>query len=675
MTDLASRAVATLRFLSVDMVEAARSGHPGLPLGAAPMAYVLWQRHLRHAPARPDWPDRDRFVLSAGHGSALLYSLLHLTGYDLPLEELRRFRQWGSRAPGHPEAGLTPGVEVTTGPLGQGFGMSVGLAIAERFLAQRFNRPDLELFDHRTYVLVSDGDLMEGVSAEAASLAGALALGRLIVLYDSNDISLEGGTRLTFTEDVGGRFRSYGWGVDRVDDGNDLTAIDAAIRRAGDDATRPHLIIVRTHLGYGSPKQDTKEAHGEPLGAAGARATKEKLGWPLEPTFLVPDEVRAHFREALERGRERVAEWEARRQRYRDSFPELAQELDRALAGALPDGGAGEGPEFPVAGAGLATREASALLLNRVAARIPTMLGGAADLAPSTRTLLADEPSFGPGTVGRNLHFGVREHAMGAALNGLAMHGGVLPYGATFLVFSDYLRPALRIAALMRAHVLYFFTHDSIALGEDGPTHQPVEHLWALRAIPGVTVLRPADANETRALWKLALPRPGPVLFVLSRQKVPVLDPARYPIAEGAARGGYVLAGGGEPPALVLIATGAEVHLALAARERLEELGIPARVVSMPSIELFDEQPPAYRGSVLPEGIPRLAIEAGATLGWWRLVGADGDVLGVDRFGASAPGPAVLEHLGFTVDAVVARGRALLARSRGASRGPAAPKG
>jgi transketolase len=664
MTTIEQQSIDTLRFLSVDMVETARSGHPGLPLGAAPMAYALWARHLRHDPKHPKWPDRDRFVLSAGHGSALLYALLHLSGYDLSLEELRRFRQWGSRTPGHPEAELTSGVEVTTGPLGQGFGMGVGLAIAERFLADRYNRPGYPVVDHRTFGLVSDGDLMEGISAEAASLAGTLGLGRLIYLYDSNDISLEGETRLAFTEEVGRRFESYGWSYDRVEDGNDLAAISAAIARATAASERPHLIEVRTHIGFGSPKQDSKDAHGAPLGTEGARSTKAKLGWPLEPSFHVPEEVRRHFAEMAARGAEQERAWRELLDGYRREHAALADEFEAALAGRRPFGWERQLPRFAGGGPELATREASAKVLNALARQIPTLVGGSADLAPSTNTLLEGGGSFLGGRSGRNLHFGVREHAMGAAINGMAMHGGVLPYGATFLAFADYQRPALRLAALMRAHALYLFTHDSVALGEDGPTHQPIEHLWSLRAIPGLTLLRPADANETVVAYRVAVEREGPVVLVFTRQKLPVLDPERYPIESGVPRGGYILedAAGGSPR-IVLVATGSEVALALAAHRALSEAGIAARVVSMPSVELFREQAPVYREHVLPPGTPTLAIEAGSGLGWWQLVGPRGDVIGLDRFGASAPGPVVLRELGFTVENVVDRARRLLAAS------------
>ncbi len=671
MNDLERRSIDTIRFLSVDMVEAARSGHPGLPLGAAPMAYALWDRVLRHHPRDPSWPNRDRFILSAGHGSALLYELLHLTGYDLPIEELRRFRQWGSRTPGHPEAELTRGVEVTTGPLGQGFAMGVGMAIAERFLAQRYNREGFPVVDHATYALCSDGDLMEGISSEAASLAGHLQLGKLVYLYDSNDVSLEGPTSWSFSEDVGRRFESYGWAADRVEDGNDVEAITAAIRRARADERRPHLIEVRTHLGFGSPKQDSREAHGSPLGAEAVRATKARLGWPLEPTFLVPPEVREHLGRAVERGAREVAAWEVLRSEYRRQHPELADGFDRVLRGELPPGWESHVPGFPTGPTELATREASSQVLNALARVLPNLIGGSADLAPSTNTLLSGEPSFSGGTVGRNLHFGVREHAMGAALNGMAMHGGLLPYGATFLVFADYERPAIRIASIMRAHALFLFTHDSIGVGEDGPTHQPIEQLWSLRAIPGVTLLRPADANETAAAWKVAVGRAGPVLMVLSRQKLPVLEPGGDAIAEGVPRGGYLLRGASSRPDVILLATGSEVHLALSTAAELERRNVAVRVVSMPSVELFREQPEEYRRCVLPEGVPCLAIEAGATLGWWSWVGPRGDVLGIDRFGASAPGPVLFETFHFTVPDVVERAMRLVGRAAASGTSPA----
>ena len=657
---LDQRCVDTLRFLAVDMVEKAKSGHPGLPLGAAPMAYALWDRHLRFDPKDPDWWDRDRFILSAGHGSALLYALLHLTGYDLPLEELKSFRQFGSRAPGHPERGVTPGVEATTGPLGQGVAMAVGFALAERYLAGRFNRPGVPIVDHSTYALVSDGDLMEGIAAEAASLAGEMRLGKLILLYDDNHVSLEGPTDLSFTEDVEGRFSAYNWQVLRVHDGNDIDAIDRAIGEAKADGERPSLLIVRTHIGYGSPKQDTHEAHGEPLGPEATRLTKERLGWPTEPPFLVPDDAREHLTAAVDRGATHHADWSSLWARYQTEHAELAVELGRMMRGELPPGWESGWPPFPPGS--VATRDASAVVINLLAQRLPGFLGGSGDLAPSTKTLLQGFGDLGRSDPdGRNVHFGVRENAMAAIANGMAVHGGIRPYAASFLVFSDYARPSIRLAALMGAPTTFIFTHDSIALGEDGPTHQPVEQLTSLRLIPGLTVLRPADANETAALWRTVISRRGPALFALTRQKLPVLDPGRYPVRDGPSHGAYVLAKAEpSPPELVLLATGSEVSLALAARETMQKAGRRVRVVSMPSWELFREQPLAYRTQVLPPGVPTLAIEAGATAGWWQWVGERGDVLGLDRFGASGPGPVVLEKLGFSVDAVVQRATRLL---------------
>ena len=663
MQDRDGLCVNTIRFLAVDAVERAKSGHPGLPLGAAPMAYVLWDRFLKHSPGNPTWPDRDRFILSAGHGSALLYALLHLAGYDLPLEELKRFRQWGSKTPGHPEYGHTPGVEATTGPLGQGFAMGVGMAMAERFQAQCFNKPDLSLVDHFTYAIVSDGDLMEGVSAEAASLAGTFRLGTLIYLYDDNHISIEGETDLAFTEDVRRRFEAYGWHVLRVDDGNDLAAIDKAIRTARAETERPSLISVRTHIGFGSPKQDTSQAHGEPLGPEALRATKERLGWPLDPPFHIPDQALGHLRGAVDRGYRWEAEWQELLTAYSEKYPAEAARFVREQEGELPEAWDADVPVFRPSDGPMATRSASGKVMNALTGRLPQLTGGSADLAPSTNTYL-----FGYGDLGfdkdcvRNIHFGVREFAMGAIVNGMALHGDVLPYGATFLVFSDYMRPALRLAALMGVHAIFVFTHDSIALGEDGPTHQPVEHLVSLRAIPGLMVIRPADANETAAAWRLAVELKRPVALVLSRQKLPVLDPDLYRIFEGVPKGAYVLAEAERKPDAILLATGSEVSLALAAREKLRDRGIDARVVSAPSLELFAEQPAEYQQYVLPPDVAaRLAIEAASPLGWYQWIGS-GDVLGIDRFGASAPGPEMMEHYGFTVDNVMRRVEALVKR-------------
>ena len=675
----------TIRFLSVDAVQQANSGHPGMPLGAAPMAYALWTRSLKCNPANPLWADRDRFVLSAGHGSMLLYSLLYLSGYDLSLGDLRSFRQWGSKAPGHPERGHTPGVEVTTGPLGQGFANAVGMAMAEAQLAARYNRPGHEIIDHRTYAIVSDGDLMEGVASEAASLAGHLELRKLICLYDDNQVTLAAGTGITFTEDRAARFAAYGWHTERVADGNDVEAIDHALQTARAQASKPSLILVRTHIGYGAPhKQDTFEAHGSPLGAQETRLTKERLGWPVEPPFLVPDAALKHMREALTRGARDEAAWNARWLAYTRAFPELSAELHGRLRGQLPSGWDAAIPVFAPDEKGMATRVASGKVMNAIAPKLPALTGGSADLDPSTKTSLKglgdfDPPPFpgentqgsdggGWSAAGRNLHFGVREHAMGAIVNGMAAHGGCIPYGATFLIFSDYMRPPIRLAALSRLHVVHVFTHDSIALGEDGPTHQPVEQLAGLRAIPNLTLIRPADANEAAVAWKVAVETADrPVLLALTRQDVRTLDRSRYASAEGLRRGAYVLSDAKSgPPALILIASGSEVGLILDAAERLAAEGVAVRCVSMPSWDLFDAQPPSYRDEVLPPNVTaRLAVEQGAAQGWHRYVGDRGDMLGVERFGASAPAETLLREYGFTADNVVLRARALLAGAEG----------
>jgi len=643
----------TLRFLAVDAVEKAKSGHPGLPLGAAPMAYVLWDRFLRHNPENPSWPNRDRFVLSAGHGSALLYALLHMTGYDLSLEDLKQFRQWGSKTPGHPEYPLTPGVEATTGPLGQGFAMGVGMAMAERYLSTYFNRKDHPVIDHHTYALVSDGDLMEGVSHEAASLAGHLGLGKLIYLYDDNDISIEGSTDITFTEDVGARFEAYRWHVQHVSDVHDLEAIDQAIRKARSEPDRPSLIIIRSHIGYGSPKQDKASAHGEPLGPEAAKATKSGLGWPEEPTFYIPEEAGAHFRLAVERGKKSEADWRRLLAAYGKEHPDLAGLFHTVMEGRPPEGWDAAIPSFREADGPMATRSASGRVLNSLAGNLPNLIGGSADLAPSNKTQLEGYEDFGRQN-GRNVRFGVREFATCAAVNGMALHGGVIPYGATFLVFSDYMRPAIRLAGLMKTHVILLFSHDSIALGEDGPTHQPVEQLMSLRMIPHLTVLRPADANETAGCWKIAIEAGGPVAMLLSRQKLPVLQADRYPIESGVRYGGYVLKdpASGKPD-IILIATGSEVHLALDAAAALEARGIAARVVSLPSWEIFEQQSSDHKQSVLPDGIPRITLEAGVTVGWERYAGSRDAIIGLDRFGASAPGGVAYAELGFNVDSVV----------------------
>ncbi len=670
----------TLRFLSVDAVQKADSGHPGLPLGAAPMAYVLWMRFLKHHPSNPAWADRDRFVLSAGHGSMLLYSLLHMTGYDLSLEQIKQFRQWGSTTPGHPERGLTPGVETTTGPLGQGFGNGVGMAMAEAHLAARYNRAGFEIINHYTYGIVSDGDLMEGVASEAASLAGHLQLGKLIYLYDDNQVTLSAGTGITFTEDRARRFEAYGWHTQLIDDGNDLLSIEQALSSARAETARPSLILVCTHLGYGSPnKQDTFKAHGSPLGEEEVRLTKQNLGWPPEPAFYIPEAAALHFREAIAKGERAEAQWNARFAAYAKAFPALAEEFEQGTRGRLPAAWGEDIPLFPPDAKGMATRVASGKVMNAIAPRLPQLIGGSADLDPSTYTALQGLGDFEPPGVsardrqgsegggwsraGRNLHFGVREHAMGSILNGLAAHGGTIPFGATFLVFSDYMRPPMRLAALMGLHVIYVFTHDSIALGEDGSTHQPVEQLAGLRSVPRLNVIRPADANETAVAWRVALEtRDGPVALILTRQDVPTLDRTQFAAADGLRSGGYVLvdAPGGKPE-LILIATGSEVALVVAAREKLLARSIAVRIVSLPSWTLFDAQPREYRDAVLPPGIgARLAVEAGVPQGWHRYVGDRGDVLGVERFGASAPGSVMLHKYGLTVDNVCTRALALL---------------
>ncbi len=682
---LDQRCIDTLRFLSVDMVQKADSGHPGLPLGAAPMAYVLWQRFLKHNPADPHWVDRDRFVLSAGHGSALLYSLLHTTGYDLSLDDIRQFRQWGSKAPGHPERGHTAGVEVTTGPLGQGFANAVGMAMAQAQLAARYNRPGHAIIDHRTWVLASDGDLMEGVASEAASLAGHLQLGKLTCLYDDNDVTLSAGTDITFTEDRAARFRAYGWHTQTVDDGNDLLAIERALQAASDQVDKPSLILVRTHIGYGSPEQDSYKAHGSPLGEHDVAATKRNLGWPEQPPFLEPDDALAHLRTAVEQGRRTQDAWQASFTRYAKAFPDLAAELQRSLDGRLPDGWDADVPVFPADAKGLATREAGGKVLSAIAPKLPALTGGSADLDPSTYTAVKGLGDFDPRAVpgedtqgsagggwsyaGRNLHFGVREHAMGAICNGMAAHGGIIAYDATFLIFSDYMRPPIRLAALMGLHVIHVFTHDSIALGEDGPTHQPVEQIAGLRAVPNLLVIRPADANETAVAWRVALEAADkPVALVFSRQKVATLDRTQFAAADGVRKGAYVLLDASDgKPELILIGTGAEVGLVVAAAQKLAGEGIAVRVVSMPCWSLFDAQPQAYRDSVLPASVvARLSVEAAASQGWHRYVGDRGEVLGIDRFGASAPGDQMLEHYGFTIDNICTRARALLQKENNA---------
>ena len=663
--DLAWRSINAIRALSMDAVEAAQSGHPGTPMALAPAAYVLWTRYLRHNPANPNWHDRDRFVLSCGHASMLLYSLLHLSGYDLPLEELRAFRQWGSKTPGHPERLHTPGVETTTGPLGQGVGNAVGMAIAERFLAEHFNRPGHRVLDHRTWAIASDGDLMEGVAGEAASIAGHLRLGKLALIYDDNHITIDGDTALSFSEDVPRRFEAYGWQVLRVSDGNDLVAIAEAFEAAQAETGRPTLIALRTYIADPAPtKRNTSDAHGAPLGAEEVRRTKEIMGWPAEP-FAVPDDARAHWREALARGAALEAEWRERRERYAGSHPEQARELEQWMSGALPDGWEAALPVVTPVNGQLATRQASGLALQAIAAAVPNLIGGSADLGGSTGTTLKQGGTFGPASTGRTFHWGVREHGMAACLNGIAAHGGLRAFGSTFLVFSDYMKPAVRLAAIMRLPVIYIGTHDSIGVGEDGPTHQPVEHLAMLRAIPNLVVLRPADATETIESWRTAIARlEGPTMLVLSRQKLPVLDRTALGKVEGVRRGAYVLLDppGGAPQA-ILIATGSEVHVALAAARLLQADRVRVRVVSMPSWELFAAQPEAYRHEVLPPATRvRLGIEAASPFGWRQWLTDDGAMLAMEGFGASAPGDRLYQEFKFTPERAAEIVRGLLAR-------------
>jgi transketolase len=661
--DLDQLCINTMRILSIDMSEKANSGHPGLPLGASPMAYTIWDRFLRHNPANPRWFNRDRFILSAGHASELLYSLLHLTGYNISADDLQNFREWGSKTPGHPEYDPDLGIEATTGPLGQGISMAVGMALAEAHLAARFNRDDFPVIDHFTFVLASDGDLMEGISSEAASLAGTLQLGKLICLYDNNHVSLDATTDHIFTEDRCGRFRAFGWHVISLPDGNDTEAIDRAIREAMAEKKRPSLIAVRSHIGYGSPLHDSPKVHGEPMGPDNVRATKQFFGWELPP-FSVPAEAQAHFREAIPRGTALETEWSGMFGRYSEKYPELSQQLKNMIGGVFPENWGSGLPSFSPKEGPMATRDASGKAMNVIATALPGFIGGSADLAGSNRTTLKTQEDFGfVDDQGRNIHFGVREHAMAAMVNGIALHGGLIPFGGTFFCFSDYMRPSLRLSALMGVHSIFIFTHDSIGLGQDGPTHQPIEHLTSLRAMPNLTVFRPADANETTEAWRVAIGLRGPAALVLTRQGLPVLDPKQYPISAGVPKGAYILLNNDEPnPDLVLVATGSEVHLAIEAAQTLAKSGIRARVVSMPSSELFEKQSAEYRDSVLPADIPTLAIEAGATLGWYKWVGRTGDVIGLDHFGASAPGEIVMEKLGFNVDNVVQRAQQLLHR-------------
>jgi transketolase len=660
----------TLRFLAVDMVQKANSGHPGLPMGSAAMAYALWDRSLKFNPHDPHWPDRDRFVLSAGHGCALLYALLHVTGFDLPLDELKRFRQWGSRTPGHPEYGKTPGVEATTGPLGQGLGNGVGMAIAEVALAARFNRPGHNIVDHFTYVLVSDGDLEEGISSEAGSVAGHQHLGKLIVLYADNHITIEGSTELTFTENRMARFAAFGWHVQSVERSNDAEAVARALTIAREETRQPSLIAVRTHIGFGSPhKQDTAAAHGSPLGVGEVRLAKEGMDWPVSPPFYIPQEALEHFRKAVARGSVAQSEWEARFKTFAQQHPDLATEFLRVIDRQLPNAWDAALPIYAPADGPMATRIASGKVIEILASRLPEMMGGSADLGPSTHTNIDGAGSFEPEDwAGRNMHFGIRENAMGAILNGMALHRGLIPYGGTFFVFSDYMRPPMRLAAMNALPLIYIFTHDSIGMGEDGPTHQPVEQLIGLRSIPGMVVLRPADANETVAAWRVAIGRKqGPVALVLTRQGLPVLDLNLYPaIPAGVPLGGYILADSSSTkrPEIILIATGSEVHLALDGREQLLKDGVNARVVSMPSTNLFASQSDEYRDRILPKGVPLLVIEAGSPIGWQAFVGPRIAVIGIDTFGSSAPGPIVMEHYGFTVENVCRQAHHVLDKNK-----------
>jgi transketolase len=664
MSELDQLSINALRFLAVDAVQKANSGHPGAPLGDAPIAYLLFHKYMRHNPKHSKWSNRDRFVLSNGHASALLYGSLHLSGYDLSIEDLKQFRQWGSRTPGHPEYGDTDGVEVTTGPLGQGFAMGVGMAMAEKHLSAVYNRQGFNIVDHYTYAICSDGDLMEGISHETASLAGTLKLGKLIYLYDDNLISLDGPTELSYTEDVLKRFEAYHWHVQIVEDGNDLAAISKAIEAAQAVTDKPSLIAVRTVIGYGSPKAGTSKAHGEALGEEAVKATKKNLGWPEDKTFYVPEEASKHWLEIVDRGAKHEAEWNKMFVEYKKAYPAEAAEFERVQAGKLKDGWRESLPKFPADSKPIATRSAGNTVMNAFAKFVPELLGGAADLSTSTKTLIKGSENFHVDPTGQNVYFGVREFGMCGIVNGMAVHGGVVPYGSTFFVFTDYCKPALRMAAIMNSHSIFVFTHDSIGLGEDGPTHQPVEHLMMLRAVPRLTDLRPADANETSACWGLALERKGPSFFALSRQDLPLLDPEKHNVFEGVKHGAYIVEQGGNSPDLLIVGTGAELWPAVRAAEELKKDGINARVVSMPSWRLFEEQSESYKASIFPEDLPKLAVEAGATLGWWKYVGRDGDVIGLDRFGASAPGKKVLEELGFGVDNVVKRAKALVERAR-----------
>jgi transketolase len=648
----------TLRLLAADTVEKAKSGHPGAPIACAPIAYLLYHKLMKHNPTHSKWADRDRFVLSNGHASTLLYGSLFLSGYDVTMDDLKGFRQWNSRTPGHPEFGHTDGVEATTGPLAQGFAMAVGMAIAEKHLAAVYNRPSFEVVNHHTYALAGDGDMMEGLSHEAASLAGTLGLGKLIVFYDDNLISLDGPTDLSFTENVYKRFEAYNWQVQRVMDGNDLAGIEAAVEAAKAETGRPSLIAVRTVIGYGSPKAGTNKVHGEALGAEALAATKKFFGFPEDQNFYLPDGVLANWRQAQERGKALESEWKALFAGYAAAFPELAAEFERTQKGELKPGWEKAIPSFGVEKP-IATRNAGGTVMNAIAEAVPELIGGAADLTSSTKTIFKPGANFHVDPAGRNVFFGVREQAMCAAVNGMAAHGGLIPFGSTFFVFSDYAKPALRLAALMKVHSLFVFTHDSIGVGEDGPTHEPIEHLMALRALPHMTDFHPADANETAAAWRLALERKSPCFFALSRQNLPVIDPATHDAYASVSKGAYVLQDAANPQ-VVLIGSGSEVWPVVEAAKLLAAEGIRTRVVSFPSWKIFEEQTAAYKASVLPSDVPRLAVEAGSTLGWWKYVGLDGDVIGLDRFGASAPGPIAMKELGFSAENVAARAKELV---------------
>ncbi|MHA1575795.1 MAG: transketolase [Candidatus Thorarchaeota archaeon] len=661
---LQEKALNAIRFLAADAIQDANSGHPGMPMGAAAMAYTLWTRHLRFNPHNPDWMDRDRFVLSGGHGSMLLYALLHLSGYDLPLDEIKNFRQWDSLTPGHPEYEHTHGVEVTTGPLGQGFGNSVGFAIAEAHLAAEFNQPDFDVVNHFTYAIVTDGDLMEGIAYEGASVAGHLQLGKLIMLYDDNRISIDGSTEIAFTEDVAARFESQGWHVQKVNDGNDVDAIDAAIIKAKEDP-HPSLILCRTHIGYGMPtKQDTAKAHGEPAGEDELRGAKEKLGWPSDSRYYIPEEVLTHFREAVSRGQKLENEWQDYFKKYSNEHPEKAAELIRRMEGRLPDKWHTHLPSFSPDEKGIATRAASGKVINAIAGNLPELMGGSADLTGSNKTWIEGSPAFQKDSHdGRNIFFGVREHIMGAIVNGLAVHGGIMPFSGTFFVFADYMRPAIRLSALSGYPSIWVFTHDSIGLGEDGPTHQPIEHLASLRAIPDLVVIRPGDANEVAYAWKVAISRrTGPTVLVFTRQKIPILDRSKYSSASGLEKGAYVLIdlGKGDPD-IILMASGSEVNLIVKAAEELQTEGVNVRVVSFPSWRLFEAQDQEYKDSVLLPHVPkRLAVEAGISQGWQRWLGQQGSMISIERFGASAPAEVLFEKFGFSVDNILARAKELL---------------